>query len=131
MSKKAAKKWLEEAKHDLEIAEGNIKLSFYNVTAFYSQQAIEKLLKSILIYETGTAPKIHLNDELARLLPISEETRKYIGGTSEDYSMSRYPDLTPDVPHKSYRLEDAVKRIERAKKIFEILKDRYMEFDDE
>ena len=104
-------------------------IGLYDVAAFYSQQSVEKLLKTILIFETGTAPKIHYLDELARLLHIPDEIFKYVEGISEDYRISRYPDVGLSIPFESYNLEDAIDRIERAKFIFKSLKWRYLKLE--
>lgn len=49
MAKETAKKWLKQAFHDLEMAEKNITIEGYDITAFLSHQAIEKLLKVLFI----------------------------------------------------------------------------------
>jgi HEPN domain-containing protein len=131
MSKEAAKKWLKQAKHDLEGAEKNKEIGFYDFAAFLSQQAVEKLFKAILVLEQGYSPKIHQNDELARMLNLSKDVIKDSITVSADYAMARYPDVDKSLPCDSYTQEDAVDRIKRAKKIFELLKDRYKGLENE
>ncbi len=43
-----ARIWLLQALHDLDMAEKNLTISGYDVAAFLSHQAVEKLLKALL-----------------------------------------------------------------------------------
>ena len=73
MGLETAIKWYRQAKHDLLIAERNIDIEGFDVSAFLSQQAVEKLLKAILIMKGEQVPKTHYIDELAELLGIPDE----------------------------------------------------------
>lgn len=44
-----AAKWLRQSLHDLEMANKNIGIKGYDVTAFLCHQAVEKLLKTIYL----------------------------------------------------------------------------------
>ena len=48
--KETAKKWYKQALHDLVIAEKNITIEGYDVAAFLSHQAVEKLLKAFYLF---------------------------------------------------------------------------------
>ena len=65
MNSTTAKKWIKQALHDLEMAEKNISIEGFDVAAFLSHQAIEKLLKALLILKGEKIPRIHYIDELA------------------------------------------------------------------
>jgi len=43
--KKEVKIWLEEAEHDIDVAEYNLEGNMLDAAAFFSQQAAEKALK--------------------------------------------------------------------------------------
>jgi HEPN domain-containing protein len=47
--KKEVKNWLEQAEHDIEVAEYNLEGNMLDAAAFYSQQAAEKALKSLIM----------------------------------------------------------------------------------
>ncbi len=127
MAKKTAKKWLKQALHDLEMAEKNITIEGYDITAFLSHQAVEKLLKVLFILQGEKIPRIHYIDELARMLNLSEEVISYIYELTADYTISRYPDVTESVPYEQYDQKIASQKVESARKVFELLGDSYKE----
>ena len=57
--KPEVKDWLEQAEHDIEVAEYNFNGNMLDAAAFYSQQAAEKALKSIYISEFNKLWKVH------------------------------------------------------------------------
>lgn len=125
MNKETAEKWFKQAKHDLEMAERNIQIEGYDVAAFLAHQAVEKLLKSILIVEGKEVPKTHKLDKLGQLLTLQSEVVDKILDLTEDYALSRYPDISLEVPYLEYDKEIAERKVTIAKEIFEILKNRY------
>ena len=125
MTKEAAKKWFKQALHDLKMAEKNIEIEGYDVAAFLAHQAVEKLLKCVLIIEEKEVPKTHKLDRLSQLLNISTEVTDKILELTEDYTLSRYPDVSSDVPYIQYNNTSANRKVTIAKEIFEALKDRY------
>lgn len=58
MAKKIALKWLKQALHDLEMAEKNIGIGGYDVSAFLAHQSVEKLLKSVFAIKGRKVPKL-------------------------------------------------------------------------
>lgn len=125
MSKETAKKWFRQALHDLEMAERNIGIEGYDVAAFLAHQAVEKLLKCILILEKKEMPKTHKLDRLAQLLNVSTEIADKIYDLTEDYAFARYPDVSIEVPYTQYSKETASRKVAIAKGIFKELKNRY------
>lgn len=53
---KKAHKWLDIAKEDLGVARVLFKSGRYIYCAFFCQQAVEKLFKAIIIFETEKEP---------------------------------------------------------------------------
>lgn len=131
--KQAALKWLKQARHDLEMADKNIAIGGYDIAAFLSHQAVEKLLKAILIFEGRKPPRSHYLDELARILGSAEEIDDALDELAGDYMISRYPDVSSSVPYEEYDKDIATEKIIIARTIFDKLKDRYngIEADDE
>ena len=125
MKNETALKWLKQALHDLDMAEKNIAIGGYDVTAFLAHQSVEKLLKAIFIIRGAKVPRTHYIDELARKLKLDEEIVSSALGLAVDYTFSRYPDVAEHVPYEEYNEEIAREKVETAKEIFESLKDLY------
>ncbi|MFQ5910311.1 MAG: HEPN domain-containing protein [Thermoplasmata archaeon] len=133
MTKEIAKKWLKQALHDLEMAGRNIDIGGYDIAAFLSHQAVEKLLKAIFALEGREFPRIHYIDELAHQLTVTEEVMSQVHALTADYTLARYPDVSEEVPCEQYDRETAKEKVESAKKVFDLLRGRYeqLEGDDE
>ena len=99
-NREIGKKRLKQARHDLEIAEKNIEIKGYDVAAFLAHQSIEKLLKAILAFQGKKIPKIHYLDELIQNFDVSEEISNDVSELVNDYMISRYPDVTDNVPYE-------------------------------
>ncbi|MCP5106911.1 MAG: HEPN domain-containing protein [bacterium] len=122
MSKEIALKWYKQAHHDLKIAEKNISIEGYDVASFLSHQSVEKLLKAMFAYEGKKIPKSHYIDELAKELNLDEDIIYEILDLTVDYTFSRYPDVGEKIPYQEYNEEIATDKVERAKKIFDRVK---------
>jgi HEPN domain-containing protein len=127
MNKDIAKKWYQQALHDLDIAEKNLDIEGYDIAAFLAHQSIEKLFKGILILEGKQAPKTHNLERLAELLNLPSSISDAVLDFIEDYILSRYPDASIDLPYLQYDLEVSKSKVGNAKIIFEELKERYKE----
>jgi len=108
------------------MAEKNIDIKGYDVAAFLAHQSIEKLLKAILAFQGKKIPKIHYLDELIKNFDVSEEVSNDINEIVNDYTVSRYPDVSDKVPYEAYNEEISKNRVEKVKKIFNILEDQYL-----
>jgi HEPN domain-containing protein len=124
MSRETALKLYKQSLHDLEKAEKNIANSGYDVSAFLSQQAVEKLLKAIFAFEEKSIPRSHHIDELAQELHVSQEVLNDVLELTVDYTFARYPDVADVVPYEEYTEALAKEKMGRAKNIFAHLKDR-------
>jgi len=120
-----ARKWLKQAKHDLTIAKRNIEIEGYDVSAFLAHQAVEKLLKSLMILKKNKLPKTHLIDDIARDLNLSNEIIELVNDLTIDYTFSRYPDISNSVPYEEYNEIIARDKINKAEIIFKKLKKDY------
>lgn len=115
--KQASVKWLRQAKHDLEMAGKNLEIGGFDIAAFLSHQAVEKLLKAIIISDGGKPPRTHYLDELAVAAGMPEIGDDVIELT-EDYMISRYPDVSEDAPFEEYDRNIASEKVLIATGIF-------------
>ncbi len=118
------KNWLNEAKWDLETSEILKNQKRYNSCAFFAQQAVEKLLKSALLFYNespwghSTRVLVIRLDEICSL-DLSLLTH-YASELDLHYIPSRYPNAHPNsAPHEVYDEIIAQKAIENANTIFE------------
>lgn len=89
------KYWIEISKYDLDTAKAMLDARRYLYVLFTCQQAIEKLLKAIVINETKEfPPRLHNLLRLAETakLNITEEERKFLEKLSYYYIETRYPE---------------------------------------
>lgn len=118
------KNWLNEAKWDLETSEILKNQKRYNSCAFFAQQAVEKLLKSALLFYNespwghSTRVLVIRLDDICNL-DLSSLTH-YASELDLHYIPSRYPNAHPNsAPHEVYDEIIAQKAIENANTIFE------------
>lgn len=121
MQEKIARKWLLQAEHDLVMAERNIEIEGYDVSAFLAHQAVEKLLKGIIALRGNKIPRIHNLDELAHKLNLPENALDSIEELAAEYVLARYPDMSREVPFNQYDRELALEKVNSAKHIFKVL----------
>lgn len=118
------KKWLEYAKADLEGAEVLMmhpkSHRSYQLAVLHCHQAIEKLLKTVIVFNGEEVLRIH---DLVRLgevskLELTPEIQEYLKELNVHYQPSRYPDISYKDPIIKYS-EDTVKyHFKNTKRIF-------------
>jgi HEPN domain-containing protein len=94
-TKKTVQYWLEGSLYDLETAESLWESGRYPYALFFGHLAIEKLLKAVVVRQTGAhAPFTHSLILLASKLTfeIPTEIRDNLGLFMEFYSEARYPE---------------------------------------
>lgn len=106
--KEETHEWLQIADGDLRAARGLIDLELPSHVAFHCQQAIEKLLKALIIENSESAPRVHDLVELADLieLELAEEQQLLLARLSYQAVASRYPG-----PTLRYTEEDKVQEL--------------------
>lgn len=123
--KTEARRWFQQAYHDLQAARWNIKGKFYDTACFLAQQSGQKALKSILYYGGArraallTYSLVEMVKEgtkgvrsLAHLLDQARELDLH-------YIPSRYPNGIPSgYPHQFYSKKVAEQALIAAEKIF-------------
>ncbi|MBU1671697.1 MAG: HEPN domain-containing protein [Actinobacteria bacterium] len=112
--------WIEQSKYDLETARAMLDSSRYLYVLFCCQQALEKILKAIIVKRSGDMPpRIHNLMRLAEKgqIVLSDERADFVRELSAYYIQTRYPEelaqLLSDVD------EEMARRIlEQAKELF-------------
>ena len=106
-----AKEWIKASLIDLKVINEIIdNKNLTSMTAFHSQQSIEKSLKAILEYHNQDIPKIH---HIKKLLKIVEEKLQIsvdidlVMKMDSLYIDSRYPGEMGLLPYGNPTLEDA------------------------
>jgi HEPN domain-containing protein len=125
MNRAVAAKWLKQALHDLEMAGRNVGIGGYDTAAFLAHQSVEKLLKALLAAQGRAVPKMHFIDELAGQLDLPPEVQVHVDGLTADYMLSRYPDVSDQVPYEQYDEALANEKVRAARSVFALLKERY------
>lgn len=108
----------------MKIAEENYKSAFYEVTVFYCQQGLEKLLKGSIIALRRTRPKkthrlMDLYRAVERTVSLDEELTDFLHTISPYYFTARYPDVAMGMPVEVLTKRFAKESLEKTKRIFE------------
>lgn len=125
MNRVVAAKWLKQALHDLDMAGRNVGIGGYDTAAFLAHQSVERLLKAILAAQGRAVPKMHFIDELAGQLDLPPEVQVHVDGLTADYMLSRYPDVSDQVPYEQYDEALANEKVRAASSVFALLKEHY------
>lgn len=121
------KKWVERAEYDLGTAKAMLRSDRYLYVTFMCQQAVEKLLKAIIIQHGGEALRTH---NLVRLAQLAE-----VYGAMSESEQGFLADLTPfaiearygDYRKKLSEITDnkmAADYLEKTKRLFKWLQRR-------
>ncbi|MEM2964264.1 MAG: HEPN domain-containing protein [Candidatus Bathyarchaeia archaeon] len=123
LNREDALRWLEQAEHNLKVAEHNFKANFYSDTCFMAEQTAQAALKAFIIYHRRRAIWEHSIQELARICSQYdkdfEEFIEYGKILDRYYIPTRYPDAlaSPAVPYKTYTEKDAREALNLVKKM--------------
>jgi len=122
--RREANLWLRSAEDDIIDAEFFLSNKRYFRTAFFAQQAVEKVLKALfLALAREDPPKIHSLTELYRILneksgfrlPESVEEQLYF--LNKFYTVSQYPDAANGLPSESVDRIEAERALSVAKEV--------------
>lgn len=98
-----AQAWWELAEADLDSAKVNLQAGRFYVTAFLSQQCVEKGLKAVWIHQRRhMPPKTHNLPELAEELSVYSQFETAFLRLNPLYVSTRYPDAANGVPSRNY-----------------------------
>ncbi|MEM1600084.1 MAG: HEPN domain-containing protein [Sulfolobaceae archaeon] len=118
------KEWLEQSIEDLDTAKVLLNAGKYYASAFYSQQAAEKALKSLILYLGKDPGKTLSLTELAEIVEkegvqIPVKIKENLMVLSPHFIISRYPDAANGVPYKQYNKSIAEDLYNRVKEVME------------
>ena len=121
--------WITQATYDLDAAKQSLENTSYEWAAFQAEQSAEKALKSVIVYNGRSVPKLH---RLGVLIGIIKNIAPKFRGIHIDiaelqsYTFSaRYPFIVPgnfETPHDYIRKEDAEICIKQAQIILNLVK---------
>ena len=124
-------KWWKQANRDILTAKNCIDSGDYYASVFFSEQAIEKGLKATYIRQFDNAPpRIHYIDKLASMVNAPLEIMDATYELSEDYMLSRYPDVSDELPFELYDESTAKIKLVRSKEVLAWVKTQIGEDDD-
>ena len=109
--------WFKQAEKDLEKAEILFKNQSFDGTAFYSQQTAEKALKAAILFKKEDKAEGHSLIYLGKEARIPEFLFPQLKKLSPQYIISRYPDVSDDLPSDLYDEELAKGFLETARKV--------------
>ncbi len=116
--KPETKNWLDQAKEHYEDMEYLYNGSRYSMAVYCAHQALEKVLKAVIVELTNTVPpKMHKLDELARLstLPLEKAWLDDLAEITRHFWRVRYPDFQA----YTYTSKEKVKpTIEKTKEVY-------------
>jgi HEPN domain-containing protein len=111
-------RWLDKAKQFEGYAKRELAEGRYDASAFFAQQAVELLLKGLLLKRTGARPYTHSLVELLQALaeqlgvPVPEEVLKAAEMLEEHYISARYPDARLN-EYRRWEAEEALSALRR------------------
>ena len=91
----SVERWVEQSRYDLDTAAAMNDSGRYLYVAFCCQQAVEKMLKAIVVKKTGAfPPRLHNLLRLAEIagVALEQEREAFIGELSGYYIQTRYPE---------------------------------------
>lgn len=108
--------WLAYAEADRASAHNALQMADYRDAAFHCQQAIEKLLKTVIVAETGQRPPyVHdLRTLLRRIrqIAIPRELARAISDMDIYYTGTRYPGVLDHEMFTQERISSLVAQME-------------------
>jgi HEPN domain-containing protein len=108
--------WREQSKHDLCAAKFNFDGGYYDVAAFYCHQAVEKGLKALCIHKNKESPgKTHSLLFLGKSCAVPEKYFSFLKRLTPEFVLSRYPDISGELPYLLYEKDWVADYIENAK----------------
>ncbi len=113
MIREEALRWFEEGNNDLATARLLLDNKKYNPSAFYSQQAAEKILKGLLLAHNEIAWGHSVLSLMKRLEEVIDIDTQEIKGCAREldrhYIPSRYPDAYPSGGPSDYYTDKIAK----------------------
>lgn len=94
--------WWKQAERDFHKADVLYQSGDYDGVAFYSQQAVEKALKAVILYTTKEKTEGHSLVYLGKTSQVPADFFVGLRKLSPQYFLSRYPDASEEIPYELY-----------------------------
>lgn len=111
--KEEVKRWINQAKTDLNTSQNSFKSRDYYACNFWCQQSVEKALKAVLLSKTRKIIKVHDLNILAKKVNLPTSLMGLCKELTIVYIQTRYP----DIPHLNNQFEKSDKYISFAKEV--------------
>jgi len=116
------KNWLMQAEEDLDSAEKNFEINKHYLVSFLCQQAVEKGLKALILAKSREKPIGHSLIYLGKLAGVPKKYFSELKKLSPQYFISRYPDISEDIPYELYDEESSKNFLKIAREVIEWIK---------
>ena len=123
--RKEAEDWFKQARADMKTARDCLAAGDYYASAFFGQQAVEKLLKSYFIAKKKKVPpKTHNLLDLSLELKIPDRFLTTARELTPAFIIARYPNAAGGPPVELYDKKTATEILKKAERFFRWLKGR-------
>ncbi len=123
--KEEIENWLKQAEYDFATAKDNFKIKRYSFASFLCQQATEKALKALFLYENkGLVPQSHSLIYLASNTTVPRKYYSFLRELTPKFVNTRYPDAASDLPYLLYDEENTRPIIEQSEEVLEWIQKR-------
>lgn len=119
---KEIENWWKQAQRDLISANNSLNAKDFYLSAFMSQQAVEKALKALMLKEKKTLIKTHNISKIAKLLNVPDVLLIKIAALEPVYQETRYPDVSSKIPAEEFEEKDAIDFFNIAEEVLEWIK---------
>lgn len=114
--------WLKQAERDFVSAQNSFNSKDFYLSAFMSQQSVEKALKALMIKEKKELIKTHNISKIAKLLNLPKDLLIRISTLEPIYQETRYPDVSSKIPADEFDEKDAIDALNNAEEILRWIK---------
>ena len=123
--RKEIKNWSDQSNDDFDSAKFNFNGKKFYVAAFLCQQAVEKALKALFLYEKkGEVPQSHSLIYLATNTSIPKNFYSFLKELTPKFIDTRYPDASIDLPSRIYDEENTKRLLDKSEDVLEWIKNQ-------
>jgi len=118
--------WWHQAKDDFDAAEYNFQGKKFYLAAFMCQQAVEKALKALFLYEKkGIVPQSHSLIYLATNTSIPKKFYSFLKELTPKFIGTRYPDASVDLPSRIYDKQITERLLKQSKEVLQWIETKF------
>lgn len=117
--RKETTSWRMQAERDLISAENALKSQDYYMVAFLCQQAVEKSLRALILHTKREFYPSHSLIYLGKTVNIPKTFHSFLRELTPQYTISRYPNATGEVPSELYDEEIASNFLKKSKEVLQ------------